>query len=67
MACNVLVMFQPMQGSGLNIANKGVAKCTDGSTYQLPEVICKPGAKSIADCQGGYGSGQRFPMTMKSN
>ena len=56
-----------MQGSGLNIANKGVAKCTDGSTYQLPEVICKPGAKSIADCQGGYGSGQRFPMTMKSN
>ena len=56
-----------MQGSGLNITNKGVAKCSDGSSYQLPEVICKPGAKSIADCQGGYGSGQSFPMTMKSN
>lgn len=56
-----------MQGNGLNITNKGVAKCSDGSSYQLPEVICKPGAKSIADCQGGYGSGQSFPMTMKSN
>ena len=56
-----------MQGNGLNIANKGVAKCSDGSSYQLPEVICKPGATSVADCQGGYGSGQSFPMTMKSN
>ncbi len=56
-----------MQGNGLNIANKGVAKCSDGSSYQLPEVICKPGATSVADCQGGYGSGQGFPMTMKSN
>ncbi|WP_439242933.1 SrfA family protein [Lonepinella sp. BR2474] len=54
-----------VKSGGLNIDNGGVANCSDGSTYQLPSVVCRPGAKNIADCNGSYGN-QQFPMTMKS-
>ncbi|WP_101776193.1 SrfA family protein [Pasteurella oralis] len=56
-----------MQGGSLSIGNTGVAKCSDGSTYQLPNVKCKPDASGTADCEGEYGKGQRFPMSMKTN
>ncbi|MXN88967.1 SrfA family protein [Pasteurella canis] len=56
-----------MQGGSLNIGNTGIAKCSDGSTYQLPNVKCKPDASGSADCEGEYGRGQRFPMSMKTN
>ncbi|MGX2969315.1 SrfA family protein [Ursidibacter sp. B-7004-1] len=56
-----------MNSGKLNIDNTGIAKCSDGSTYQLPSVSCKANAKSSADCQGQYEKGQRFPMIIKSN
>lgn len=56
-----------MQSGGLSINNNSIAKCSDGSTYQLPTVNCKAGATSGADCQGTYGTGQKFPISMKSN
>lgn len=52
---------------GLNINNAGIANCTDGSTYQLPNVVCKPTTSGVADCSGSYGSGKAFPMSMKTN
>lgn len=55
-----------MQGKNLNIGNSGIANCSDGSTYQLPNVSCKPNANGSADCEGEYGQGQNFPMSMKS-
>ncbi|KAE9535392.1 hypothetical protein A1D25_05475 [Ursidibacter arcticus] len=56
-----------MNGGRLNIDNTGIAKCSDGSTYQLPSVSCRAGAKSSADCQGKYEKGQNFPIIIKSN
>ena len=53
-------------GSGLNINNSGIATCSDGSSYQLPNVVCKPTASGEADCSGSYGSGGSFPMSMKT-
>lgn len=64
--CSGTVNAAAGQG-GLNINNAGIANCTDGSTYQLPNVVCKPTASGVADCSGSYGSGKAFPMSMKTN
>ena len=52
-----------VSGGGLTISNKNVASCSDGTTYQLPEISCKPNSAS-ADCNGSYGD-NRFPITIK--
>jgi hypothetical protein len=52
-------------GSGLTINNQGQAKCNDGSTYKLPDVRCKPGATSAADCTGKYENNKQFPISIK--
>ncbi|WP_109077684.1 SrfA family protein [Aggregatibacter kilianii] len=52
-----------VSGGGLTISNKNVASCSDGTTYQLPEISCKPNSAS-ADCNGSYGDNQ-FPITIK--
>lgn len=54
-----------MSGGGLVINNQGHAKCSDGTAYKLPDVTCKPGATSAADCSGQYDSSNQFPMSMK--
>ncbi|MCK3654944.1 hypothetical protein A4G19_03920 [Pasteurellaceae bacterium Macca] len=64
-ACQANVQAS-IQNGGLNINNTDVANCSDGSTYQLPAVICQPGTTGSADCRGKYGN-QQFPMTIKSN
>lgn len=56
-----------MRDKGLSIANTGTATCTDGSTYQLPNVSCQPDSNGKANCQGEYGQGKKFPITIKSN
>jgi len=53
-----------MKGGNLAINNQGVATCKDGSSYTMPDVKCAPGAKTVAQCTGNYGS-QQFPMSMK--
>ncbi|TKD39250.1 SrfA family protein [Azotobacter chroococcum] len=53
-----------MQGGNLAIASQGQANCSDGSRYRLPEVTCKPDARSAADCTGHYGD-QEFPMSIR--
>ena len=52
-------------GSGVSINSQGPAKCNDGSTYKLPDVRCKPGATSAADCTGAYDKSGHFPMSIK--
>jgi hypothetical protein len=52
-------------GGGLTINNQGQAKCNDGSSYKLPDVRCKPGATSAADCTGTYENNKQFPMSIK--
>lgn len=56
-----------LQGKLLNIGNTDIVKCTDGGTYQLPQVSCKPDTSGNANCSGVYGQGEKFPMSMKSN
>lgn len=53
-----------MSAGNLSIHSQDQANCTDGSRYDMPQVSCKPGAQSIADCQGNYGNTQ-FPMSMR--
>jgi hypothetical protein len=53
-----------MKGGNLSIDSHGQAACADGSNYDMPKVDCKPGAKSIADCTGGYAN-EQFPMSMR--
>ncbi|AZF18607.1 SrfA family protein [Pseudomonas sp. R3-18-08] len=53
-----------MKGGSLSIDSQGQAVCGDGSNYDMPKVDCRPGATSIADCTGGYGT-EKFPMSMR--
>ena len=53
-----------MNAGNLGIHSQDQANCTDGTRYDMPQVSCKPGAQSIADCQGNYGNTQ-FPMSMR--
>lgn len=53
-----------MNGGSLGIDSQGQAACADGSSYDMPQVICAQGAQSIADCTGSYGT-ERFPMSMR--
>ncbi len=54
-----------MNSGGLNINNQAQANCSDGSSYRMPNITCRPGAKNIADCQGEYDKNQIFPISMK--
>lgn len=54
-----------MSNGSLGINSQGQAKCSDGSSYEMPAVNCQQGAKSMADCAGSYGN-TTFPMTMRN-
>ncbi|WP_447903897.1 SrfA family protein [Pseudomonas serbica] len=53
-----------MKGGSLAIDSQGQAVCGDGSTYDMPKVNCRPGATTVADCTGAYGT-EQFPMSMR--
>lgn len=53
-----------MNGGSLGIDSQGQAACADGSSYDMPQVVCAKGAQSAADCTGSYGN-ERFPMFMR--
>lgn len=52
-----------MNKGSLSISNSGEAKCSDGGTFNMPLVQCKPAANNIAACDGNYGN-ESFPMAM---
>lgn len=41
------------------------ATCSDNSLYELPKIQCAPGQNNVANCQGYYDNGQKFPITIK--
>lgn len=53
-----------MNAGSLSIDSKGQAACADGSHYDMPKITCKQGAKSAADCTGGYAN-EQFPLSMR--
>ncbi|WP_413738894.1 SrfA family protein [Sodalis sp. RH21] len=54
-----------MKSGNLVINSRNKARCSDGSRYQMPEIICKQGANGTAECQGRYNAATAFPMTIK--
>lgn len=55
-----------MVTGALHIDSKSISNCSDGSTYQLPNIQCLPGATDIAECRGLYDNGKDFPVTIKT-
>ncbi len=59
-----------LSGGSFTIDGNSTAKCTDGSTYIMPKVVCKPGKDGNSDCTSiydGAAAGSKkseFPMTI---
>jgi hypothetical protein len=66
--CRADVNAGLMQSGNLVINSRTKARCSDGSRYQMPELVCKQGDASAAaaECSGRYGNNETvFPMTIK--
>ena len=56
-----------MQGKNLQMNDRGLAKCSDGSTMALPKVTCVTNSSRQADCQGRSDDGSTFPVSIRRN
>ncbi|CFQ84152.1 putative virulence factor [Yersinia frederiksenii] len=63
--CRANITAGLMKSGNLVINSRYRAQCSDGSKYQMPELVCKQGASGIADCKGRYDANTTLPMTMK--
>lgn len=64
--CRVEVNAGLMQSGNLVINSRTKARCSDGSRYQMPELVCRQGEAAAAECSGRYGNSETvFPMTIK--
>ncbi|MEZ3500306.1 SrfA family protein [Pantoea sp. KPR_PJ] len=63
--CSADEVSAAMLGSGqLSIRSRYTAKCSDGSRYRMPQLICKPG-EGVAVCEALFSDNKSFPMTIK--
>ena len=63
--CSADEITAAMLGSGqLSIRSRYTAKCSDGSRYRMPKLMCKPG-ESAAVCEALFSNNQSFPTTIK--
>lgn len=65
MSCKADVSAGLMSSGNLVINSRFKAKCSDGSRYQMPEIVCTQSLTGPADCKGRYDGNTVFPMTMK--
>lgn len=63
--CRANVTAGLMKSGNLVINSRYRAQCSDGSKYQMPEIICKQGTSNIADCKGRYDANTTLSMAMK--
>ncbi|EPV4482712.1 SrfA family protein, partial [Yersinia enterocolitica] len=63
--CQANITAGLMKSGNLVINSRYRAQCSDGSKYQMPEIVCKQGLTGIADCKGRYDANTTLPMTMK--
>ncbi|CNH54265.1 SrfA family protein [Yersinia pekkanenii] len=63
--CRANITAGLMKSGNLVINSRYRAQCSDGSKYQMPEIVCKQGASGMADCKGRYDPNTTLPMTMK--
>jgi len=64
-SCKVEVFAGLMSSGNLVINSRTKARCSDGSRYQMPELVCKQGLSGPAECSGSYNADTVLPMTMK--
>ncbi|WP_240153515.1 SrfA family protein [Erwinia amylovora] len=64
-SCRVEVFAGLMKSGNLVINSRSKARCSDGSRYQMPELVCKQGLTGAAECSGRYNDDTVLPMTMK--
>lgn len=64
-SCRVDVYAGLMQSGNLVINNRTKARCSDGSRYKVPDLVCKQGLTGAAQCSGQYNADTVLPMTMK--
>lgn len=62
--CRANVTARLMKSGNLVINSRYRAQCSDGSKYQIPEIVCKQGTTDIADCKGRYDANTTLSMTM---
>lgn len=60
-----------LKAGAFNINSQSVAKCTDGSSYEMPTVVCKEGKDGNSECISTYseskstnGKKYEFPMNI---
>ncbi|CRY53879.1 putative virulence factor [Yersinia intermedia] len=63
--CRANITAGLMKSGNLVINSRYRAQCSDGSKYQIPEIVCKQGVSGVADCKGKYDANTTLPMTMK--
>ena len=63
--CRADVHAGLMKSGNLVIKSRQNARCSDGSTYRMPQIVCKQSLTGIADCQSRYDNGQAFPTQIK--
>nr|WP_208760520.1 SrfA family protein [Yersinia mollaretii] len=63
--CRANITAGLMKSGNLVINSRYKAQCSDGSKYQIPEIVCKQGLTGVAECKGRYDANTTLPMTMK--
>ena len=63
-SCNANVTVGLMSSGSLVIDSRTKAKCSDGSRYKIPQLICKSGENDVADCNGRYDADTILPINM---
>ncbi|MCW2485124.1 hypothetical protein J5069_04345 [Candidatus Symbiopectobacterium sp. NZEC127] len=64
-SCRANVTAGLMQSGNLIINSRVKARCSDGSRYQMPEIVCSQGASGPAECSGRYDDDNLIPLTFK--
>lgn len=63
-SCNASVTVGLMSSGSLVVDSRTKAKCSDGSRYKIPQLICKSGENGVADCNGRYDADTILPINM---
>lgn len=63
--CRANVTAGLMQSGNLIINSRVKARCSDGSRYQMPEIVCSQRASGPAECSGRYDDDNLIPLTFK--
>lgn len=63
--CRASVHAGLMQSGNLIINSRIKARCSDGTRYQMPEIVCTQGATGPAECTGRYEGDTVLPLTIK--